>query len=329
LVHTIADASALQNLLEAWREFEPGKRAKPDVQAFGMHLLDNLWQLHVDLASGRYRHGHYERFIVSDPKARIIHKASVRDRVVHRALYRLLYPFFDRTFIDDSYSCRVGKGTHRALDQFTEQARRLNRNNTRTVYVLKADVRKFFASINHARLRAILTAYIPDPGLMRLVTQIIDSFSVSPGTGLPLGNLTSQLFCNVYLNQLDQFIKHRLKVRYYVRYADDFLLMSTNRPQLEQLLPQIATFLHDELCLELHPDKVWIKTVASGVDFLGWVHFPHHRILRASTRKRLMHAATKSGMKGATSYLGLLRHGNTLHIRQEYLNNLYLVGKED
>ncbi|MFO0702988.1 MAG: reverse transcriptase/maturase family protein [Candidatus Andersenbacteria bacterium] len=296
------------------------------MQLFSLGLIDNLTELADELRCGRYHHGPYERFIVNDPKTRIIHKAAVRDRVVHRAVYRLLYPFFDRTFTADSFSCRIGKGTHRALERFTALVRRQSRNHTRTVWVLKADVKKFFASIDHAVLLARLHEYVPDAGLMGLLSGIVDSFSTAQGTGLPLGNLTSQLFCNVYMNIFDQFVKHELKARSYVRYADDFVLISPDRTRLEYWLAQLGAFLSDRLKLRLHPDKLWIKTLASGVDFLGWVHFPHHRVLRTSTRRRVLRATYREHHPQAlASYLGLLQHGSTHHLRDEVLNGAAFV----
>ena len=147
-----ADIVSLENLLEAWKEFACGKRARKDVQAFELRLMEHLINLHTELITKSYRHGIYEAFKVNDPKPRDIHKASVRDRIVHRALYRVLSPFFDSVFIADSYSCREGKGTHRALRRFEVFARKVSRNRTKTVWVLKGDIRKFFASIDHGIL---------------------------------------------------------------------------------------------------------------------------------------------------------------------------------
>jgi len=199
LVHTFEDIISTENLLGAWKEFLPGKRKKADVQEFQIHLMDNIFALHADLANGAYRHGGYEAFNISDPKPRNIHKATVRDRLLHHAIYRILYPFFDRTFIADSFSCRVDKGTHAALDRFRAFGYAVSKNNTRTCWVLKCDIKKFFGNI-------------------------LESFSSGrEGVGLPLGNLTPQLFVNIYMNEFDQFAKHRLKARHYIRYADDFV----------------------------------------------------------------------------------------------------------
>ncbi|MDE2018840.1 MAG: group II intron reverse transcriptase domain-containing protein [Patescibacteria group bacterium] len=299
--------ASVENLLGAWQEFLPGKRKKVDVQEFQLHLMDNILALHADLVNGTYRHGSYQHFKISDPKPRDIHKASVRDRLLHHAIYRQLYPFFDKTFIADSFSCRLGKGTHAAMDRFCRFGYQVGKNNTRTCWILKCDIRKFFASIDHQILLGILRSYIPNVKIMRLLREIIESFPV----GLPLGNLTSQLFVNIYMNEFDQFAKHQLKAKQYVRYADDFAIPSSNRQWLEIILPEIDAFLRNSLKLHLHPDKVSIKTFASGEDFLGWVHFPDHRVLRTKTKRRMMKRIMTNPKEGTfQSYRGLLSHGS-------------------
>src|SRR3990167_2954964 len=187
LAHTYEDITSVENLLAAWKEFVRGKRKKRDVQEFQYRLMDNILALHRDLAAGAYRHGGYEAFKISDPKPRDIHKASVQDRLLHHALYRQLYPFFDRTFIADSYSCRRNKGTHKAMSRLQSFVYKVSRNNTRTCWVLKLDIRKFFASVDHEILMAILRQYIPNKDVLWLLGSVIDSFtSTGPGKGLPL-----------------------------------------------------------------------------------------------------------------------------------------------
>lgn len=275
--------------------------------------MDNIFQLHDDLANHNYKHGPYQAFRINDPKPRQIHKSLVRDRLLHHAIYRQLYPFFDRTFISDSYSCRTNKGTHKSLNRFREFGYIVSKNHTKTVWVLKCDIRKFFASINHDILLKILKQHIDDSGIVRLLGIIIDSFdSGKPGTGLPLGNLTSQLLVNIYMNKFDQWMKHHMKAKYYIRYADDFVILSHDKVWLEELLPKIGDLLSEHLKLDLHPDKVYIKTLSSGVDFLGWVHFPNHRVLRTTTKRRMFKRleTRKDNENTLQSYLGLLSHGN-------------------
>src|SRR4030042_5353694 len=287
LSHKFEEIISLDNLLLAWQEFIKGKKSKPDVQEFSLKLFDNILALHISLANKSYRHGGYKSFYINDPKRRHIHKASVADRLLHHAVYRILYPFFERTFIADSYSCRLNKGTHKALNRFRNFAFIESKNITRTCWVLKIDIRKFFASIDHEILSQILGEYIKAKEVVWLLEQIIESFNSSPNkrVGLPLGNLTSQLFANIYLNPFDRWVKHNLKVKHYLRYADDMVFLSADKHFLIYILPKIKEFFKNNLKLNLHPDKIIIKTIASGIDFLGWLHFPDHRILRKSTRR--------------------------------------------
>ncbi|MCX6722785.1 MAG: RNA-directed DNA polymerase [Candidatus Staskawiczbacteria bacterium] len=185
--------------------------------------------------------------------------------------------------------------------------------------MLKCDIKKFFASIDQKILINILEKYIKDKDTINLLKEIIFSFEPN---GLPLGNLTSQLFSNIYLNEFDQFIKHKLKAKYYVRYADDFVFLSDNKKYLENIIKPISDFLQKELKLTLHPDKVFIKTLSSGVDFLGWVNFADHRVLREKTKKRMLkRIKNNKSAETMNSYLGLLKHGNSYKI----LNKINLL----
>lgn len=314
---------SLKNLLAAWQEFKLGKSKKLDVREFYFNLEENLFALHKDLANKIYKHGGYHAFKIADPKPRDIHKASVRDRLLHHAIYRALYSYFDKTFIHDSYSCRIGKGTHKALERFRVFANKVSKNHTCTAWVLKCDIKKFFASIDHAMLLGILEKHIQDKDILRLLKEVIGSFASRSNlddVGLPLGNLTSQLLVNVYMNEFDQFVKHKLKAKYYIRYADDFVILSNNKKELEELLRYVEVFLQVKLKLQLHPNKVSITTISSGVDFLGWVHFTDHRVLRTATKKRMFRRLVeRKGSKGENatkqSYLGMLRHGNAYKLQ--------------
>ncbi len=317
-IHTYDSIITVENLLLTWERFLRGKRNKKDVVEFQLELGKNLLSLHQDLKNKTYAHGGYVAFNVSDPKPRNIHKATVRDREVHHLLHKELYWYFHVRFIHDSYSCRIGKGTHRALDRFKDFAREVSKNHKQPCYVLKCDIKKFFASIDQATLARVLERHIADPDIRWLIGQVVMSFhTTKQGIGLPLGNLTSQLLVNIYMHEFDMFVKQELKVRYYIRYADDFVLLSGDKMHLEELLLKIDDFLHKELQLTLHEHKVYIKNFDTGVDFLGWVHFPHHRVLRTATKRRVI-----QGMKGyprketIISYAGLLSHGNTHKIQK-------------
>lgn len=270
-----------------------------------------------ELKAETYQHGGYFAFAITDPKPRDIHKASVRDRLLHHAIYQELYPYFDKLFIYDSYSCRYGKGTHRAVERFKAFIQKVSKNNTRTVWVLKCDIRKFFASIDHEILFSILGRHIKDDQLIGLLKNVVRSFNGQLGKGLPLGNLTSQLLVNIYMNEFDQYIKHELKVKYYIRYADDFVFLSSDKKELENILATSSSFLEENLKLSLHPDKVFINSIASGVDFLGWVTFPTHRVIRTSTKKRMLKRLAKSQKpESIASYKGMLSHGNTYKLNK-------------
>ena len=321
LIHKFEDIISVENFLLAWGEFIAGKKKKKDVQEFSLRLMDNIFSLHFDLANLTYKHSPYQAFSINDPKPRIIHKAKVRDRLLHHAMHRLLYPFFDKTFISDSFSCRNNKGTHKAVIRFKVFGQKVSHNNTKTCWILKGDIKKFFASINHNILLGILKDYIPDQKIFWLLQEIIFSFnSGQDGVGLPLGNLTSQLFANIYLNKFDQFAKHRLKLKHYIRYADDFVIFSQSKTSLQKQIPLIKSFLKESLKLEIHPQKIFIKTLVSGVDFLGWVHFLKHRVLRTKTKKRMLIRLAKNPKKEVLiSYLGLLKWGNGYKIKKQIM----------
>lgn len=328
--HTYKDIISVENLLRSWQEFLKGKKNRKDVAEFSVRLMDNILDLHNSLKNKMYEHGGYTAFNISDPKPRNIHKASVRDRLLHHAIYRILYPYFDKKFIFDSYSCRNRKGTHKAINRFQDFNRKVSKNNTKQCWILKCDIRKFFASIDHDILKSILAKYLEDKDTLALLATVIDSFQTNPNhiyamayikeAGLPLGNLTSQLLVNIYMNEFDQFVKHKLKVKYYIRYADDFVIFSQYKKELIDLLRPINAFLKKELRLDLHPNKVFIRTLASGVDFLGWVNFPHHRVLRTATKRKMM-KRIKDNMNRETlqSYLGILSHGNGYKLKKKVL----------
>jgi len=341
LRHNYEDIISLENLCLAWQEFIVGKKQRKDVQFFSRNLMDNILSLHEDLVNMSYRHGGYESFFVNDPKRRHIHKAGVCDRLLHHAIYRILYPFFDKIFINDSFSCRLGKGTHRAVNRLQALFYHVSKNNTRTCWVLKCDIRKFFDSIDHGALLSILKGYIPDKDIILLLENIVESYRTvkhpllpppqnagdHERAGLPLGNLTSQLFANVYMNAFDQWVKHKLKASHYVRYADDFVFLSPDEQYLKEVLLKVKTFLTEKLKLDLHPDKIFLKSFSSGIDFLGWVNFPTHRVLRKNTERR-MFLRTGEDLKpeALQSYFGLFKHGNTYKIKEKLLMEYWVVG---
>lgn len=236
-------------------------------------------------------------------------------------MFRILYPIFDKTFIHDSYSCREGKGVHRGVLQLEEYVHKASANYTCPLYALKCDIKKFFDSVSHKILFDFITRKINDPELLSLILSIIKSFETRPGYGLPLGNVTSQLFANIYLNELDHFVKRDLKARYYLRYCDDFVILDNDKEKLFAFLPPIRRFLAERLHLSLHPHKVSLRKASQGIDFLGYVVLPHYRVLRTKTKHRMLRKirwlsrAREEGIitdqsfcQSLCSYLGMLMH---------------------
>lgn len=282
---------------------------------FGKNLKNNLNQIQKELKTKTYCHSTYATFYVKDPKLRKISKACVKDRVVHHAVFSKLYTIFDSFFIFDSYACRIGKGTHRAVLRLQSFFRKESKNNTRQTYVLKCDIKKFFDSINQDILMALLRRRIKDNDALWLLERIIKSFP----KGLPLGNITSQLFANIYLNKLDQFIKHVFKVKYYIRYCDDFVILDHNKKSLENLISQIDIFLKTNLALCLHPNKITIQTYRQGIDFLGYVSFPYHTVIRVRTKKRMF---KKLAQKYVSLLTGEITQAHFNQVLQSYLGML-------
>lgn len=271
-----------ENLYAAAHRAALGKRFNGAIAEWRFHLEEEVRRLRDELSSEAYRPGHYRVFYIYEPKKREIAAAPFRDRVVHQALFAVLEPLFERRFFTHSYACRNGKGTHRALDTAQKflRARR---------FILQGDIRKFFPSMRHDVLKRLLRRRVRDPRLLRLCDRIIDSSNsalLDPGRGLPIGNLTSQLWANVYLHELDHFVKHQLRCRYYLRYMDDFLLAGDDRVVLQDWREVMRTFLGDFLGLQLNEGKTQIYRSRGGVTFLGFRLKPtHRRLSRAAVRR--------------------------------------------
>lgn len=332
---------SLENLFLAWDKFKSDKQKRQDVQRFEWKLEENIFQLHRDLKYLRYKHGSYVSFYIRDPKQRHIHKASVRDRMLHHAVFSMLNPIFEPTFISNSFSCRIGKGTHEGIKILDKTLKQVSSNNFKPCFVLKCDIKKFFGTIDHSILLSIIRKRIKDINVIWLLEEIIESFisqysNLFEQKGLPIGNLTSQLFANIYLNELDQFIKHKLKVKNYIRYTDDFVIVGEDKLYLENLVRSINLFLADKLLLELHPKKITIRKFHQGIDFLGYVVLPHHRLLRTKTKQRIFRKLNKRineykrGVinkqtleQSSQSYLGVLSHADTYRLSCEFKNQFW------
>lgn len=289
--HLYSQICDFENLHSAYRAARKGKRDKAQVFRFEFDAESELVRLQDELVSKTYRPGAYTNFRLPDRKRRLISAAPFRDRVAHHALCNIIEPLFERKFIYDSYANRVGKGTHRALDRAQQFARRYR-------YVLQGDIVQCFPSIDHAILREILARAIADDETLGLIDQILtsgahihsphyvmqwfsgdDLFAVHRPRGLPIGNLTSQFWANVYLNEMDQFVKRELQCAAYVRYVDDFLLFSNDKRELWAWKRRIAEFLQS-LRLVMHPRKSTVYAVSGGIPFLGWRVFAAHRRLK-------------------------------------------------
>lgn len=356
------------------------KRNTANAMQFEMRLLDNLYSLSAALTNGAYKPTRSVCFVVNKPKRREIFAADFSDRVVHHLIVPRLEEVFEPRFIFDSYACRKAKGTHGAAARLRGFMNSITKGNRVSAWMLQLDVRSFFMSIDKNILGEILARKVRDradldlalkilfhdctkdyvykgaPGLLATVPPHKSLFHVPPGKGLPIGNLTSQFFANVYLNELDQFVKHVLKVRYYIRYVDDFILLGRTREELQDAKDSIECFLRDKLRLTLKPEHS-LKRVSEGADFLGYIVRPDYVLARnrvtgnlkqklefyekelVSTgvvaQKLLFHEETVSSLRSTlSSYLGHLKHANTRNLvealwkRYGYLQYLFtLFGK--
>jgi RNA-directed DNA polymerase len=336
-----------ENLLLAYRRAAKGKRGHAAAARFEHRLEDNLLALQAELAGRTYRPGPYTSFTVHEPKRRLISAAPFRDRVVHHALCNVTEPVFERTFIADTYANRAGKGTHRALDRAQRLARRFG-------YVLGCDVQQFFPSIDHALVRDLIARKVHDPEVRWLVERVLESgqgvlrgeyrmtyfpgddlFAALRPRGLPIGNLTSQLWANVYLSPLDHFVQRELRCGGYVRYVDDFLLFDDDKEALWRARDAVMQRLA-RLRLTIHPGA-HPRPVTEGFPFLGFVVFPDRRRVK---RRKVVHfrrvlarslARMEAGeMRGAevlakvSGWVDHVRYGNTVGLRNAVLRDVVL-----
>lgn len=250
---------------KAWLAFRKGKKPTGPIDRFAFGLEGYLARLSADLIDGSYRHGGYKEIALTEKKRRDLAVASVRDRVVHRLLYDYLLVKFDTGFDADVWSCRTGKGLHKGLARTQALLRKHSGS-----YIWRADITKFFDSVDQQALAACLKRRIgPDKPAMRLCQEIIDSYQVKPARGIPIGNLTSQLFANIYLHEFDRFVRHALKPQAYIRYGDDFLLFYSTRHQARRARETAAEFLRNNLDLKLNPKNDVVIPARSGLKFLG------------------------------------------------------------
>jgi len=333
-----------ENVLLASRQAQKGKRFRDNVLDFNYHLETELIRLQQQLTDKSYQPGAYRTFHLTNPKSRLISAAPYRDRVVHHALCNIIVPIFEKTFIADSYANRLGFGTHRALKKFTHFAR-----NSR--YILQCDIKKYFPSIDHIILKELIRRKIKCPDTLWLINTIIDNSNeqetvidyfpgddlltpVNRRRGLPIGNLTSQFFANIYLNGFDHFVKEQLKISKYVRYVDDFALLSDDKELLADARLAIEEYLA-KLKLKIHPIKSQLFETKIGATFLGFRVFPDRIRVRNSNlhqaRRRLKRLQTdyiqgkidrEKVNQSIQSWFAHLEHGDTWQLRQQIFTSL-------
>jgi RNA-directed DNA polymerase len=326
---------SIHNLELAYKKARKHKTLRPNVQKFEKNLLENFNSLRTNLLLHSYKPRPLETFILRDPKTRKINKSCFSDRVIHHALCNIIEPFFEKMFIYDSYANRKGKGTLKAIQRFEFFSKKLSKNNTSSISTLKSDIRHYFDDVDHTILLKIIGKRISDPKVLWLIRRVLSNYSTIKGKGMPLGNLTSQFFANVYLNELDQFVKHELKAKQYIRYVDDFVILHHSEEQLTEWKEKIAEFLREKLLLGLHPEKTRIILSKRGVDFLGLKVFPYHKLMKKrnirSFKKKLrlicekynhgeiMYDEIYDFLEGWIAYA---KNANTYNLRRKIMSNI-------
>jgi retron-type reverse transcriptase len=323
---------AFENVHLAYLKARRDKRYKAEVLAFSANLEENLINIHNHLIWKSYRPSPYRYFTIYEPKERLIAALPFVDRVVHHALCNIIEPICERSMIYDSYACRQRRGVLAGVLRTTQFLRDAHRRWGK-VYCLKADVRKFFPSIDHEVLKKIIRRHIACPDTLGMIETIIDS--TGDNVGLPIGSLTSQLWANVYLNELDHFIKERLRQQYYIRYMDDFIILNDDKPTLQRTLKDITAFLDENLHLTLNAKTQIFPSGSRSVDFLGYRIWPDHRLLRkvnVRRTKRKLHKFERLYAEGqiglndihpsVMSWMGHAMHADSYRLRKKFLPTL-------
>ncbi|WMT83695.1 reverse transcriptase [Pseudoalteromonas phage ACA1] len=325
-----------ENILNAAYQCRKGKATSASALAFFNNLEENIVQIQNELMWEMYSVLPYRHFYVFEPKRRLISAPHFKDRVIHRAIYNVIEPLFDKQYIYDSYACRKGKGAHVGADRAQHFIKQVESESGKA-YALKADISKYFSSIDHQILKSILGAKLKCQRTRNLLFYIIDnSPNDAAGVGIPLGNLTSQIFANIYLHELDHFAKHTLKARRYIRYMDDFTIIHHDKRALHEYREKIEGFLYKNLRLKTN-SKTQVfpiaKTRGRSLDFLGYRIFANHRLLRKSSVKRIstkLKKFRKEFSQGKVtlaeinqcvqSWLGHASHANTHSIKLKLFN---------
>jgi len=350
--HLYQNVCSLGTIILAWKKARKGKTKRPDVIEFEKNLKQNLFDLQFELKSQTYKPMPLTTFPIRDPKTRLISKSSFRDRIIHHVLINVIGPLFEKSFIYDSCANQKGKGNLFALKRFDQFIKKVSRNGIKNSlihpnhvkgHILKADIKHYFQEVDHEVLMKTIRRKISDEKTLWLIKKIVKPNSERRERennfgekGMPLGNLTSQFFANVYLNELDYFIKHTLKAKFYVRYVDDFIILHNSKEQLEIWKKRIQEFLIENLKLELHKDKSHIAPLARGIDFVGFRKFYYVRLLRRRNLRKML-SKVKCYSNGKVSKEQILssfqgwnayaKHANAHRLRQSVLKEIYSQGK--
>lgn len=337
---------SFENLYRAFQKARRGKRYREYAVDFEKRLEENLLLLSEELRNGTYSPGTYRAFWIKEPKPRLISAAPFRDRVVHHALIDVINPLIDPSFIEDSYACRLGKGTHKAIDRCQQFLRRFD-------WVLKCDIRKYFPSIDHKILMELLKRHIYDEKALKLIGVILDTSNpqepvlewflgdnlLTPAEhriGIPIGNLTSQFFANLYLDGFDHFIKHELGCKGYLRYMDDFIIFDKSKDDLLAIREKVRNYLAT-LRLKLHNRKQEIFPAKNGLPFLGFHIYRNNRRLSSENIKRFnlrinkqikeLHSGRLTHIdfkQSFISWIGHAQHGNTWRLRERLFDRIII-----
>lgn len=341
-----------ENLLKCYYECRKRKRYTINAARFEINFETELLKLQKELAEHTYEPGRSICFVVTKPKVREIFAADFRDRIVHHALVNYLELVWEPRFIDQSYACRKGKGAHKAVKDLRKYIKKAGENGRQTVYFLQADIQSFFVSLKKDILFELIKKRVKNPEILWLAEKIIfhnptlnyyrkcqaalfdlipdhkSLFKAPPRQGLPIGNLTSQFFANIYLNELDRFVKHKLKVRYYLRYVDDLAILSQSKTKLKIWRDEIDGFLREKLRLNLHPQKQVLQATDKGINFVGFVIKPGYTLMRRrivrnlkeklwklnQNSEKITGEEIKQALATINSYYGQFKHGNTFNL---------------
>lgn len=345
-----------ENLYEAYLNARKNKRYRDEILKFSFNLEENLMEISKELKAHTYKVGKYREFYVYEPKQRLIMALPFKDRIVQWGIYQLLNPIFDKTYIDDSYGCRVGKGTLRAIQRLHYWLKQVGKKEEK-YYYLKLDISKYYYRVDHEVLINILRKKIKDKQMLELLKTIINydgtlfGLKVNgdvnnpadrlAGKGIPIGNLTSQMFANLYLNELDQYCKRTLSIKYYVRYMDDIIILSDDKKNLHEYKELIQTYLEEKLKLKLNK-KTAIRPISLGIEFVGYRLWSTHVEIRKSTslkmKRRLKYVKNQYDKNQISfskvnstvqSYMGIMKHCNSHSMQVKIFNSFILHPHHD